>query len=462
MNTLLVLAIVLTAAVAAGLLAQVRRSRGQLAAAKRSLDAREQRYRSLFESSVAGMALVSGEGRLLEWNGKLPALLGIASPPAAGDSSDALVRECNWQPQAVELAALARRYPPGEAHETSLIGADGERRRLALRHWPLDDRQDASSDYWLVVHDVTRREETRTLLRLARQTYQSISEAILITDVTTRIIDVNPAFERITGFPRSEALGMRASLLRSEEHDAAFFDEIWRQLSGTGCWRGEIWNRCRDGRVLPCWMHIDALRDPGSGHVTHYVGIFSDISERKLIEERISFLAHHDSLTGLANRFSLDAVLPQSIALARRQGAGVAVLFVDLDHFKEVNDTFGHATGDEVLIEIGRRLSQSIRDSDFLARIGGDEFVVLLNEIRCADDASLVASTIHDALHRPIHTGGSALVVTPSIGISLFPDDGEEAATLLSRADAAMYRVKADGRDSLHFYATGDTAALPR
>ena len=454
MSALLVLAIVATV-VALVLLALTFRTRRQIEEAKRSIEERERRYRSLFESSFSGIALVSEAGHLVEWNARLPALLGLTPPGGGGNNDEPLVRGWNWQPQALELAGLARHHPPGEAHETSLIGADGERRTLALRHWPMalaDDSGTDSGSYWLLVNDVTQREETRTLLRLARQTYQSISEAILITDVTTRIIDVNPAFECITGFSRDEALGMRASLLRSDHHDQVFFDAIWKQLADTGCWRGEIWNRCRDGRVLPCWMHIDAIRDPSSNNVTHYVGVFSDISERKLIEERISFLAHHDSLTGLANRFSLEAVLPQSIALARRQGSKVAVLFVDLDRFKEVNDTFGHATGDEVLIETGRRLSRAIRDSDFLARIGGDEFVVLLNEISSVDDAALVASTIREALHGPIHTGSSSLVVTPSIGISLFPEDGEEADSLLAHADAAMYRVKTDGRDNLRFY----------
>jgi diguanylate cyclase (GGDEF)-like protein len=201
-------------------------------------------------------------------------------------------------------------------------------------------------------------------------------------------------------------------------------------------------------------MHIDAVRDPRTGEITHYVGCFSDISERKSIEDRISFLAHHDPLTGLSNRFSLDAVLPQSIAMARRNEQQVALLFVDLDHFKEINDNHGHSTGDQVLIEVGRRLMNSVRESDFLARIGGDEFVILLNEIQGTDDALRVASSVLEALHRPIIAGGEELTITPSIGISLFPEDGEEAATLLGCADNAMYRVKTDGRDGYRFHSS--------
>lgn len=296
------------------------------------------------------------------------------------------------------------------------------------------------------------------LLRLARRVYECLSEAILVTDVTTRIIDINPAFERITGYSRAEVMGKRASLLRSDRHGASFFEDVWGHLNGDGAWKGEIWNRCRDGRVIPCWMHIDAIRDPEDGEVSHYVGVFSDISERKRIEERISYLAQHDALTGLSNRFALEAVLPQSISLARRQGLGLAILFIDMDHFKDINDRHGHAVGDQVLIETGRRIARSIRDSDFLARIGGDEFVVVLNDIGSGDDARAVAEVVHKALCVPIAVGDASIRITPSIGISLFPEDGEEADSLMARADDAMYRAKAEGRDSLRFYSA---APLP-
>jgi diguanylate cyclase (GGDEF)-like protein/PAS domain S-box-containing protein len=445
--------LLLLALVAAGLVVVVAvllaRERARMETARGLADARERKYHSLFESSVAGIALVSADGTLLEWNTKLRDLLGTGDE-AAGAAG--FVRPVEWEKQAETLARLARQQAAGAPYETSLIDGDGKRRWLILRHSPIPGAEDGA--FWLLVSDVTRRQETRLLLRLAQQIYSSISEAILITDATTRIVEVNPAFERMTGYTRKDAIGMRTSALRSPRHDAGFFDAMWAQLSEKDHWFGEIWNLCRDGAVIPCWMHIDAVRDPRTGEITHYVGCFSDISERKSIEDRISFLAHHDPLTGLSNRFSLDAVLPQSIAMARRNEQRVALLFVDLDHFKEINDNHGHSTGDQVLIEVGRRLMNSVRDSDFLARIGGDEFVILLNEIDGTDDALRVASSVLEALRRPIVAGGAELTITPSIGISLFPEDGEEAATLLGCADHAMYQVKTDGRDGYRFHSS--------
>ncbi|MBK8522660.1 MAG: diguanylate cyclase [Betaproteobacteria bacterium] len=444
----LMLLALLTVLVVGALAALVVRGRRQLEQVEQQAAVREQRYRSLFESSLAGIALFAADGKLLEWNVKLTTLLGAAEPD--DEATAGLVRPVKWQNEAAGLAVLARRQTPGEQVETSFIAPDGIRRWVSLRYWPMNGSD--TGPFWLLVHDVTRRQQTRTVLRLAQQAYASISEAIIITDVTTRIVEVNPAFERMTGYTRDEAIGMRSSLLRSPRHDAAFFAGMWRDLEKNGHWVGEIWNQCRDGAVIPCWMHIDTVKDPKSSNTSHYVGVFSDISERKTVEDRISFLAHHDPLTGLANRFSLDAVLPQSIALARRNGQRVALLFTDLDHFKTINDTLGHSAGDQVLIEVGRRLMQVVRESDFLARIGGDEFVILLNEVDGSDDALRVASQMIEALRPPILAGGIEVFVTPSIGISLFPEDGDEAATLLGHADHAMYRVKTEGRTGYRFH----------
>lgn len=429
-----------------GLFALMLRTQRCLEQASREIEEREQRYRSLFQSSLGGIALVGPQGELQEWNDRLPALLGAVDAAVA----DSPAAQSPWQESARELARIAARHPPGEQREINVLRSDGQRRWITIRQWPMTGGSEGA--FWLLVHDATRRQDTRTRLRLAQQAFQSMSEAILVTDVTTRIIDINPAFERMTGFSREEAIGAKSSILRSGQHDEAFFRDLWARILAEGHWVGEIWNRCRDGRVIPCWMHIDAVADPLSGQVTHYIGVLSDISERKRIEERVSFLAHHDPLTGLSNRFSFDAIFPQSLAVARRNGRRVALLFVDLDRFKEINDTLGHGAGDQVLVEVARRLQTTIRDSDFLARIGGDEFVILLNDADGHDDALRVAHAVLDALRPPIDSTGHPLLVTPSIGISLFPEDGDEPDILLSRADSAMYRVKSSGRDGYQFH----------
>ncbi|MBI2309256.1 MAG: diguanylate cyclase [Rhodocyclales bacterium] len=437
---LLVLAAVATLLVAV-LLLLVIRERHRREVASILAEERGRRYRSLFDSSLAGIALVSGDGVLKEWNARLPAILEATGRP----DEDGAVRRPAWREESRKLARLARTRAPGEELETSIIAGDGSRKWVTLRHWPMAGTQ--GGDYWLLVNDVTRRQEARSVLRLAQQVYRSMSEAILVTDVATRVVDVNPAFERITGYVRDEAIGVRAALIRSSRHDNAFFDAMWRALNAEGHWAGEIWNKRRDGAEIPCWMHIDAVSDPQSGELTHYVGVFSDISERKSVEERIHYLAHHDQLTGLANRFALDAVLPQTIALARRNGRRVALLFTDLDFFKEINDTLGHVAGDQVLIEVAQRLRQVARDSDFLARFGGDEFVIVLSEVEDSDDAMRVATAIIETLHRPIVVDGREILVTPSIGISLFPEHADAPEILLGMADSAMYRAKSDGRN---------------
>ncbi len=414
---------------------------------KQEMEERERRYRSLFESTPAGLALIDGSGRLREWNERLPFVLGAID---TGEVSAAIAAR-PWQELVDDLSRQVLSRPAGEPHETRIIGCDGAQRWLTLRHWPMPGGR---GDWWLQINDVTRREETRIMLRLAQQAYRSMSEAVLITDATTRIVEVNPAFERLTGYRRAEVIGMRPSLLRSDRHSADFFEAMWTQLGKECHWAGEIWNRRSDSSVVPCWMHIDGVKDPKTGEVTHYVGVFSDIAERKVLEERIRYLAHHDPLTGLANRLTLDAVLPQSIAMARRNGLRVALLFVDLDHFKEINDALGHATGDQVLREVARRLTTTVRESDFLARIGGDEFLIVLNEIADSGDALRVANAVLEAMAPPMRLSGGDIRITPSIGIALFPEDGEDPGTLIGCADLAMYRVKSAGRAGFQFHGT--------
>lgn len=414
--------------------------------ARSALNACEQRHRSLLDSADAGMALIDREGRLAEWNDRLPAVLGAIDTTAVGRA----IAAYPWQELALSIANQARSQPDNTSLDTRIVGCDGAQRWIRLRSWPAAGG--AEGDRWLEVLDITNREEMHLLLRLAQQAYRSMSEAILITDATTRIVEINPAFEHLTGFRREEVIGMRPSLLRSEKQPPEFFQVMWQRLSAENHWAGEIWNRRADGTVIPCWMHIDGVRNPASGEVTHYVGVFSSIAERKLLEERMSYLAHHDPLTGLANRLSLDAILPQSLAIARRHGRRVALLFIDLDRFKEINDRLGHASGDAVLREVANRLTGTIRDCDFVARIGGDEFLIVLNEVADASEAMRVADAVMKSFESSLAVEDDSLQVTSSIGISLFPEDGEDPALLIGRADLAMYRAKAAGRAGVKFH----------
>jgi diguanylate cyclase (GGDEF)-like protein len=228
---------------------------------------------------------------------------------------------------------------------------------------------------------------------------------------------------------------------------------MWEALQRRGRWAGEITDRRKSGETYPKWMTINAVTDLRSGKLTHYVSMFSDITERKNSEERIHYLAHHDALTGLPNRFSLELRLEQAFLEAHRHGRKLAVLFIDLDRFKVINDTLGHQVGDQLLIEVAKRLTAVVRESDSVARLGGDEFVIALPDMGSPIDAANVAAKIIDSLAEPILVSGHQLHTSPSIGISVYPSDGVDADTIMRNADTAMYHAKALGRNNFQFYA---------
>ena len=299
-------------------------------------------------------------------------------------------------------------------------------------------------------------------LRLAASVFNENVEAIMIADRDTSILRVNPAFSRITGYSGDEAIGQSTNMLKSGRQDREFYAEFWNALLEDNVWQGEIWNRCKDGRIIPVWQTISVVRD-ASGEIEQFISIFSDISEKKLSEERIYHLAHYDVLTGLPNRSSFHKGFEDALLHAERHSRRVALLFLDLDHFKLINDASGHPAGDELLKQVALRLKETVREEDTVARLGGDEFTVLLDDIHSVEDASLVAEKILQQLAKPFRLDHSELVITASIGISLFPNDGNDVSTLLKNADTAMYRAKERGRNNFQFFTVEmNTRALER
>jgi diguanylate cyclase (GGDEF)-like protein/PAS domain S-box-containing protein len=296
-----------------------------------------------------------------------------------------------------------------------------------------------------------RQEQARQKLLLAGAVLQHSNHAILVTDAETRIVDVNPAFERITGYTRDEVLGKTPKFISSGEHDTDFYRVFWEQLARTGSWEGEIYDRKKSGQTYPKWMSVTTINDSAGG-VSHYIASFRDISEIKATEKRLEELAHYDSLTGLPNRSLLIARLEQALRLSHRNHWTLAVIFIDLDHFKEVNDSLGHSTGDRLLTEIGKRLRHCVRESDTVARLGGDEFVIVLDNVANPASVSEVLGKLKDTLGAPIFLDGYELFVTASMGISLYPQDGRNPEVLLGNADSAMYHVKKEGRNHWGFY----------
>jgi diguanylate cyclase (GGDEF)-like protein/PAS domain S-box-containing protein len=299
--------------------------------------------------------------------------------------------------------------------------------------------------------DITERKQADEYRRLTAKVFESTAEGVIVTDPAGDIVDVNRAFTEITGYGKEEVIGQNPKILNSGRHDIDFYRSMWQSLQETGRWYGEIWDRGKDGGLFPVWETISAVTDE-KGVVTHYVSVFTDISHIKHSQEQLDHLAHHDALTDLPNRLLLNERLEQAIRRAERHDSQLAVIFLDLDNFKHINDSLGHPAGDRLLQIVANYLQESIRHEDTVARVGGDEFVVLMEDIGRSANAGIAAEKLMSIFDEPIQLEGRDIAVASSLGISLYPRDGVDPATLLRNADAAMFRAKAEGRNSYQFY----------
>ncbi|MES9899293.1 MAG: EAL domain-containing protein [Sedimenticola sp.] len=316
---------------------------------------------------------------------------------------------------------------------------------------PIFDGKGVFLGYRGTAADVTTQVNAQEELRLAAAVFESTTEGVMVVTVDGTILAVNKAFTTITGYNEDEALGQKPSLLRSERHDSAFYTTMWSAIHKEGHWSGEVWNRRKNGEVYPEWLNISSVKGE-QGEVTRYVAVFSDITAIKQSEERLFHLAHHDPLTNLPNRLMFNVLLEHSLERVERIGEQIAVLFLDLDLFKNINDSFGHPTGDLLLQRVAKRLAATIRKEDTVARLGGDEFILLLEQVGNMQTAAAIAEKLLHDLRLPFHINGQELYVAASIGISISPNDGTDGDMLIKNADAAMYRAKDRGRGSYCFY----------
>lgn len=298
--------------------------------------------------------------------------------------------------------------------------------------------------------DITRRKHAERQLQLAARVFDRAGEGIVVTDDKAQILTINDAFTRITGYRIEDVMGRKPSMLQSGRHGPDYYEAMWQSLETHGHWQGEIWNRRKNGEIYLEWLTINAVKDP-DGKMLNYVGIFSDISAAKESQQRIEFLATHDPLTSLPNRMLFIDRLQVALNKTRRHSHKLAVMFVDLDNFKLVNDTLGHDSGDKLVARVSERMRECVRASDTVARLGGDEFAVLLEEVS-QNDINQTARRMIRRLSESLHIDGHEIFISASIGISVFPGDGENPATLLKNADMAMYRAKEMGKNTYQFF----------
>ena len=338
--------------------------------------------------------------------------------------------------------------------EFRMIAADG--RCIWLRDYInlTVDNGEVTEIFGFII-DITKQKQAEEQLRLAAITFES-QQGIVITDKNFNILQVNKAFTEITGFSQEKVLGKNPKILASGRHDKAYFQDFWKELTTNGQFEGEMWNRRENGEIYAEWQTITAVKND-AGEVSHYVSVFSDITEKKETESRIHNMAFYDPLTCLPNRRLLLDRFDQELAIARRHGQFGAIIFLDLDHFKLLNDSQGHLVGDELLIQVAKRLASVVREEDTPARLGGDEFVVLMHAnseslTTVADHALIVAEKIKEILNKPFMLNQYQHHISPSIGITLFPDNDESPEVILQQADTAMYRSKASGRNAISFF----------
>jgi diguanylate cyclase (GGDEF)-like protein/PAS domain S-box-containing protein len=420
--------------------------------AEQTLIASEGYQRAIFNATPDAMLISDKSGIITQINRQAELMLGYPFEELVGQSIEALVPE-GFRQHHPELHAKYVKAPVsrplGVGRTVRARRKDGSCFDADISVSPIQTEQGLF--FASALRDVTLHKQAEASLRVAAIAFES-KEPMVITNAENVILQVNRAFTESTGYSKEEAIGQKINLLKSGRHNAAFYEAMWEEIERNGNWQGEIWDRRKNGEIYPKWLIISVVKGD-DGKVTHYVGTHIDITERKAAEEQIKQLAFYDPLTQLPNRRLLQERLKHSIELERRDGKQFAVLMLDLDRFKAVNDSFGHLAGDELLMQVGKRITARLRNADMVARLGGDEFVVLLEGISNPGDAAWVAEEIIADLSKLFFvTQGEEVQIGVSVGISLYPQHGDSPETLMDHADAALYQAKDAGRGCFAYF----------
>jgi diguanylate cyclase (GGDEF)-like protein/PAS domain S-box-containing protein len=423
-----------------------------------ALREREKHFRTIFDGINDAIVLHDADGVIVDINARMISMYGYRRDELLG----------------MNVAALSASASPVTHTEAADWMANTQRDEMPVFEWL--SRKSDGTPLWteismrptdvggnphilLVVRDIGERKRADERLHQAAAVFETTREGVMVTGVDKRIIMVNHAFCDISGYTEAEVIGQSPAILSSGRHAKNFYLEMWDRIAAVGHWQGEIWNRRKNGDVYPELLSISAVKD-SAGLVTNYVGVFADISHIKASETKLEFLAHHDPLTQLPNRLLLLSRLEHGIDTARREHTQLALLMLDLDRFKDVNDSYGHGAGDELLQQVAERLRSRLRGVDTVARLGGDEFTVVLEKIAMPENAAHIAREIIDILSQPWWlSNGVEVRIGTSIGIALFPEHGASTKELLQHADAAMYQAKSDGRGCFRYFSENLTYA---
>lgn len=443
---ILALLVVSAAGVFQPMVARIKADIEDRARAEQGLRESEERLWKILEESPVGVSVSRrSDGRVVFANTRFCEIIGAPRDEVIGDQARNHFVDDAQRSRIVETLKTLGHIDDAEVEF---------RRRDGTPFWSLLTLRgtrvegDAVNLAW--VYDISAMKAAEAKLKLTAKVVESASEAVVITNNRNQIEYVNPAFTTITEYKPEDVLGANPSMLQSGRHDADFYRAMWTEIRATGRWRGEIWNRRKSGEFFAEWLSIVAIKDD-AGIPTHHIAIFSDITHRKEDEERVWRQANYDALTGLPNRALFLDRLNQAVRQSRREEKKFALMFIDLDGFKKVNDTLGHAAGDILLQQTAARLTECMRASDTVARLAGDEFTCILWGIRNHDDVAMVAAKILERLAAPFDLDGRAASVRGSIGIALFPDHASDASVLLQLADQAMYDVKKRGKNNFEF-----------
>lgn len=414
----------------------------------------EETFRSVTDCAKDAIVMIDTQGRINLWNGAAESMFGYVGSEILGKNMHkTLAPERFYHVANKGFSAFSE-----TGHGSKVVGNTVEMMALHKNGHEFPVEVSVSAIHFRgtwhaigILRDISTRKEVEQKLKLGFRVMENAADGILVTNGRGIIEMVNPAFTQVTGFSPEEVIGQNPNILKSGRHHDDFYRDMWQSLLDDGIWRGEIWNRRKDGAIYPQQLSMSAIIDT-DGNTSHYVAVFNDITQRKADEANLERLAFYDPLTGAPNRLLFLERLDQTIKENRRHKTASALLFLDLDHFKQVNDTHGHEIGDLLLQEATQRLQALVREEDTVSRLGGDEFTLILPHASTHQDAERVAGEIIESMTKPFHFNGIECHIGASIGIAFHPFHADDMDTLIKRADMAMYVAKKGGRNRFHIH----------